>query len=196
VAGRDPLRHPDDPAWTDRAPDTARVRLETTRGPVEIELIRDWAPRGVDRFYQLIRHGFYDDQRIFRVRAGFIAQFGIPGDSVLAAIWRHRSMLDDPVRTGNVRGTLAYAMTGPDTRTTQIYINLADNTPLDAQGFAPIGRVVEGMDVVDRFFAGYGEDAGGGMRRGRQDSLFSGGNRYLDRMFPRLDRIRHARVVR
>jgi homoserine O-acetyltransferase len=146
----------------------------------------------VERLYQLVGAGFFDDSRFFRVRAGFIAQFGIAGDSATAAAWRERTIPDDPVAEHNTRGSVAFAMTGPGTRTTQLYINLKDNLDLDAQGFAPLGRVVTGMEVVDRLYAGYDERAGGGMRGGKQDPIFQGGNRYLDGAFPRLDRLVRA----
>jgi homoserine O-acetyltransferase len=129
------------------------------------------------------------------VRPGFIAQFGIPGDPQIAATWREQKMLDDPVKQSNSRGTIAYAMTGPDTRTTQLYINMSDNSRLDPDGFAPIGRVIEGMDLVDQLYSAYGEDAGGGMRGGKQGRIFDGGNAYLDREFPRLDKLIRATVV-
>lgn len=160
-----------------------------------VEVRREWAPQGADRVYELVRSGFFDDSRIFRVRAGFIAQFGIAGDPRVEARWVANTIPDDPVRESNVRGTIAFAMTGPNTRTTQLYINLADNHRLDAQGFAPLGRVVEGMDVVDRFYAGYAEEAGGGMRGGKQGPVIAGGNAFLDRAFPQLDRILRARLV-
>lgn len=194
-AERDALLHPAAAVWTSPAPATFRVRIETTKGAFVVEAHRDWAPAGVDRFYHLVRAGFFDDSRFFRVRSGFIAQFGIPGVARVAQAWRDRTIPDDPVRRSNRRGFVAYAMTGPNTRTTQLYINLADNSRLDAQGFAPIGEVVEGMDVVDRLNGEYGETSGGGMRGGRQDSLFAGGNRYLDRAFRRLDRLLRATVV-
>lgn len=187
------LADPRHALWRERAPSLFRVRFETSRGAFVVEARRAWAPRGADRLYGLARAGFFDDSRVSRVRAGFIAQFGIPGDPAVAAAWRTAAMLDDSVRQGNARGTVSYAMTGPDTRTTQLFINLADNRRLDAEGFAPVGVVVEGMDVVDSLYAGYGEAAGGGMRGGKQDSVFAGGNAYLDRAFPRLDRIRRAR---
>ena len=170
--------------------------METTQGTVLLEIVRDWAPRGADRFYNLVRAGFFDDSRFSRVVPGFIAQFGIPGDPAVSAIWKDRSFPDDPVRSANRRGTIAFAMTGPNTRTTQLFINLVDNTRLDAQGFAPIGRVIEGMDVVDRLYSGYGESAGGGMRAGRQGRILAEGNVYLDREFPRLDRIIRALIER
>jgi cyclophilin family peptidyl-prolyl cis-trans isomerase len=177
------------------APDLFVVALETSQGPVEVEVHRDWAPRGADRFYSLVKQGFYDEQRFFRVRAGYIAQFGISGNPAVARIWTGRTMADDSVRVSNVRGTLAYAMTGPNTRTTQIYVNLADNLQLDVQGFAPFGRVSKGMDVVDKLYPGYGESAGGGVRGGKQAPVLDGGNAYLAQNFPRLDYIIRAAVL-
>jgi cyclophilin family peptidyl-prolyl cis-trans isomerase len=180
---------------TDIAPSRSRVRIETTQGPLTIELGREWAPRGVDRFYTLVRAHYFDDSRFSRVVPGFIAQFGIAGDPSVSARWKDATMADDSVRTSNLRGTIAFAMTGPNTRTTQLFINLVDNARLDAQGFAPIGRVVEGMDVVDRLYSGYGENAGGGMRAGRQGRVFAEGNAYLDREFPKLDRLIKATIM-
>jgi homoserine O-acetyltransferase len=177
------------------APASYRVRIDTTKGSFLVQVDRRWAPRGADRFYELVRSGFYDDSRFFRVRRGFVAQFGIAGDPAVTARWRGKSITDDRPQQSNARGTIAFAMTGPDTRLTQVYINLADNRRLDADGFVPFGRVVSGMDVVDRLYAGYGENAGGGMRGGKQEPLLRGGNRYLDRNYPRLDRLRRASVV-
>jgi cyclophilin family peptidyl-prolyl cis-trans isomerase len=142
---------------TSRAPDVFQVRFETSQGAFVVEAHREWAPHGADRFHELVSTGFFDDSRFFRVVAGFIAQFGLPGDPAVTAAWKNRTLPDDPVRQSNVRGTIAYAMTGPDSRSTQLYINLADNSRLDTQGFSPIGRVTSGMDVVDRLYAGYGE---------------------------------------
>lgn len=178
-----------------RAPQVFQVRVETTQGAFVVEAHPEWAPHGVDRFRELVSAGYFDDSRFFRVVAGFIAQFGIAGDPKVTAAWKERTIPDDPVRQSNLRGTLAYAMTGPGTRSTQIYVNLADNARLDAQGFAPIGRVISGMDVVDRLYAGYGEGAGGGMRGGQQGKMLAGGNAYLDASFPRLDRLVRARIV-
>jgi cyclophilin family peptidyl-prolyl cis-trans isomerase len=177
-----------------RAPEVFRVRFETTRGDFGVEVHRDWAPIGADRFYELVRQHFFDGQRFFRVRAGAFAQFGIPGDPRLAKEWRNRTIADDPVRASNERGTLAYAFTKAGTRATQLFINLRDNQEYDAQGFAPIGRVISGMEVVDSLYSGYGETAGGGMRAGHQDPLFEGGNAWLARNFPKLDAIVTARV--
>ena len=183
------LLDPDAPPWRTVAPDTFRARFETTKGAFTVQVVRAWAPRGADRFYNLARHGFYDDSRFFRVVEGFIAQFGIPGDPAVTAAWRDRTLADDPVVASNERGTLAYAFTEPDTRHTQIYINLVDNTDLDGTGFAPFGRVTTGMDVVDALYSGYGENAGGGMRRGNQERMLSEGNAHLDRDFPQLDHL-------
>lgn len=190
------LLNPRHKFWSRRAPDVFRVRFETGKGDFVVEAHRAWAPHGVDRLYNLVRAGFFDDSRFFRVRAGFIAQFGIPGEPSVAARWQNQTMPDDPVRQSNTRGFVSYAMTGPDARTTQLFINLADNSRLDKEGFAPVGRVVRGMEVLDRLYAGYGEDAGGGMRGGKQGKIFAGGNAYLDREFPLLDRLVRAVIVR
>jgi cyclophilin family peptidyl-prolyl cis-trans isomerase len=189
------LLDPTHPLWRRRAPEVFRARCETSKGPFEIEVRRQWAPRGADRFFGLATAGFFDDSRFFRVVAGFIAQFGVAGDPAVTAAWRDRTIPDDPVRQSNVRGTIAYAMTGPGTRSTQLYVNLADNPRLDGQRFAPIGRVASGMDAVDRLHAGYGEQAGGGMRGGRQGKLLAGGNAWLDAEFPELDRLLRMRIL-
>lgn len=190
------LLNPRDAWWRHKAPAIFRVRFETGKGDFVVEARREWAPHGADRLYNLARAGFFDDSRFFRVRAGFVAQFGIPGDPVVAAVWRSRTIPDDPVRQSNTRGTVSYAMTGPNARTTQLFVNLGDNSRLDREGFAPVGRVVEGMEVVDRLYSGYGEAAGGGMRGGKQSPIFEGGNAYLDREFPLLDRLLRARIVK
>ena len=191
-----PLMNPKHDLWGQRAPEEFKVRIETGKGSMVIEVHRDWAPRGADRFYNLVRAGFFDNSRFFRVRPRSFVQFGIPADPAVAAVWREQSMPDDPVRQTNTRGSIAYAMTGPDTRTTQLYINLSDNSRLDKDGFAPIGRVVEGLDVADQLYGGYGEDAGGGMRAGKQGKIFEGGSAYLDREFPRLDKLIRAAIVK
>lgn len=161
--------------------------MKTTKGTVILHINRALAPKGADRLYHLVEAGLYDDSRFFRVIKGRFAQFGIPGDPSIGRIWRGQSFPDDPVRAGNVRGTFAFAMTGPNARTTQIYINTADQSRQDAMGFAPFGNVVQGMDVVDSLYSGYAETSGGGMRAGHQTRLFEEGNRYLDREFPLLD---------
>jgi cyclophilin family peptidyl-prolyl cis-trans isomerase len=192
--GQAPLMQPASDYWGQTAPDAFRVKIETSKGEFVIEAQRKWAPVGVDRLYNLVRAEFFDDSRFFRVRAGFIVQFGIAGDPAVAAVWRNQTIKDDPPLQSNIRGTVAYAMTGPDTRTTQLYINLGDNSRLDSQGFAPLGSVVSGMEVVDRLYSGYDESAGGGMRGGKQGKIFEGGNAYLDRSFPLLDRLLRARI--
>ena len=183
------LLDPDAAYWQTSAPEVYYAHVATTKGPFTIEVHREWAPIGADHFYRLARAGFYDDSRFTRIVPHFIAQFGVPKDSVLARVWYDRSIPDDPVRQSNLRGTIAYAMTGPNARTTQLYINLVDNTRLDAQGFAPIGRVIDGMNVVDSLYGGYGETAGGGVRAGKQGPLIAGGNAYADREYPKLDHL-------
>jgi cyclophilin family peptidyl-prolyl cis-trans isomerase len=178
------------------APPQFRVRLETTKGPIVIEVHRDWAPHGADRFYELLTSGYYDDSRFFRVVKGQWAQFGINGDPRVATRWRTMIIPDDPNKASVVRGRVAFAFKDPNGRTTQVYISLRDNTAQDTQGFAPFGEVVEGMDVADALNSEYGENAGGGIRGGRQQPLFDGGNAYLDREYPRLDRLIRARIVR
>lgn len=188
----DVLVRPDDAFWEQQAPSELQVRFTSSEGEFVVRVHRSWAPRGADRFYNLVRAGFFDDSRFFRVRAGYIVQFGIAGDPEVAAVWRDRAFEDDPVRETNTRGRIAFAMTGPDTRTTQLYINLVDNPHLDDQGFAPLGEVIEGMEVVDRLYAGYDEGAGGGMRGGKQGKIFDEGNAHLDREFPKLSRLERA----
>jgi peptidyl-prolyl cis-trans isomerase A (cyclophilin A) len=179
------------------SPAVFRVKIESTAGSFVIEVHRDWAPRGADRFYELVQKKFFDDSRFYRTVAGHWVQFGIPGDPKLAQRWRHESFPDDPApHQHNDFAYVAFAMTGPDQRTTQVYINLVDNRQLEPQGFAPFGKVVEGMDVVEKLYSGYGETSGGGMRAGKQDKLFEEGNAYLDREFPKLDHLIRARVVK
>ena len=189
------LRDPKHPLWSRPAPESYGVRIETTKGAFTLDVTRSLAPKGADRFYHLVETGFFDDSRIFRVVGGRFAQFGIPGAPAIAGIWRNERLTDDPVRASNVRGSFAYAMPGIDGRTTQIYINTGDQSRQDADGFAPLGKVVEGMDVVDSFYSGYGETSGSGMRAGRQEKLFEEGNAYLDREFPLLDKLIRARIV-
>ena len=189
------LLNPDDPFWSTRAPDTVRARFETSKGPFVLELYRSWGPLGVDRTYNLIRAGFFDDSRFYRVLANYIVQFGIPGDPAISQRWRTRAFPDDSIHQSNVRGTFGFAMTGPNTRTTQIYINLVDNLRNDGMGFTLLGRVVEGMSVVDSLYSGYGDAAVGGMRAGRQQRAFEEGNAHLDRDFPLFDRIIRATII-
>jgi homoserine O-acetyltransferase len=192
--GRTLLLEPGAAYWSQPAPATYRVSVETTKGTFVIAVDRALAPRGADRFYRLVRAGYFDDSRFFRVVPGFIVQFGIPGDPAVARVWKDRAIADDSVRASNVRGTIAFAMTGPNTRTTQLFISLVDLSRLDAQGFAPIGRVVSGMEVVDQLYGGYGENAGGGMRAGKQDRMLNEGNQHLDRDYPKLDRLVTAQI--
>jgi cyclophilin family peptidyl-prolyl cis-trans isomerase len=175
--------------WSTHAPATVTADIETSRGTVTIELIRAWAPAGVDRFYNLARAGYYDDSRFFRVLFGFVAQFGIAGDPAIANLWARRPLPADPLREHNVRGTIAYAQFKPTDRTTNVFINLHDNLNLDTLRFAPIGRVVEGMDVADSLFAGYGELTIADPPLGDVKRLYRESNRYLDEKYPKLDRI-------
>ncbi|MFP5378447.1 MAG: peptidylprolyl isomerase [Vicinamibacteria bacterium] len=187
------LLDPDHPEMSRPAPEVSFVRLETTRGTMRLEMRRAWSPHGVDRFYNLVRHGYYDDAAIFRVRPGTWAQFGIHGEPAIAQAWRGRTIPDDPRVLSNVRGTVAYAFRDPDGRTTQVFVNLRDNTPdFDAEPFVPFARVIEGMEVADAWYSGYGEEAGGGIRAGKQDPVFTGGNTWLRQHFPRLDFIVRA----
>lgn len=184
------------PPADQRAPDTFLVRIETSGGAFVLRGERALAPRGADRFYTLVRAGYFDDSRFFRVVPGKWAQFGVAGDPKVASAWRSRTLPDDPPRAPNVQGAVAFAFAEKDGRTTQVFINLADNSgTLDAQGFAPFAHVVEGMGVVLGLNGEYGETSGGGIRAGKQDSMFREGNAWLDREFPRLDRIVHATVL-
>lgn len=178
------------------APETYSVQLETTQGRVVIDVTRAWAPIGADRFYHLVRSGFYDGQRISRVRPGFIAQWGLHSDPAVIAEWKAAFIPDDPKREKNLKGTIAFAYKDPNGRSTQVYVNLVDNPQLDAEAFAIFGRVTSGMDVVERWFGGYGEAAGGGIRGGQQGPIEKEGAVWLDRNFPRLDRILTARLTR
>jgi peptidyl-prolyl cis-trans isomerase A (cyclophilin A) len=178
-----------------RAPELYVVRWYTTKGPIDMMVHRAWAPRGADRLYGLVRYGYYDGARFFRAVPNFVVQFGIAADSATTATMRERKLADDSVRMENVRGTLTFATAGPNTRTTQLFINLRDNRRLDSLGFAPLGRVIDGMRVVDSLYLGYGE----GPPRGRgpsQDRITNEGEAYLAREFPLLDKIDSARVVR
>jgi cyclophilin family peptidyl-prolyl cis-trans isomerase len=193
--GRSPLLDPTAPAFAEPAPARSIVRLDTSKGRIDIEVTRAWSPRGSDRFVALVRHGYYDGTRFFRVRPGRWVQFGINGDPAIAQAWRNRPIDDDPFVQSNVRGTVAFAFAVPNGRTTQIFINLGDNAAThDKEPFTPFGRVVSGMDVADALNAEHGEGPGG-IRAGRQDPFFEGGNAWLLRHFPRLDDIRSATVV-
>ena len=176
---------------TATAPATFRVRLATSEGDVVIQVHRSWAPLGADRFYNLVTNGFYEDTRVYRVLDGFMAQFGMNGDPRVNMAWRNAIIVDDPVTQSNTRGRVSFAKGGPNSRTTEVFINFRDNATLDERGFAPIGEVVEGMDVVDRFHSGYGDGPprGGGPY---QAQVQAQGNAYLDASFPELTRILSA----
>ena len=184
----------------ERRSDTAaadyRVQLDTSKGAIVIAVHRDWAPRGADRFDELVSSHYFDDSRFFRVVKSQWAQFGIAADPKVATAWRTRTIPDDPRRQSNTRGRVAFAFAVPNGRTTQVYISLRDNSYQDEQGFVPFGEVIDGMNVADALDSEYGETAGGGIRAGHQQPLFDGGNAYLDRAFPRLDRLLHASVLR
>lgn len=189
------LLDPGHEEWRKPAPAVSRLRFETTKGVFVLELHRDWGPIGADRVYNLARLGYYDDTRLHRVRAD-IAHFGIHGDPAVNAVWSKAELRDDPPRSTNRRGTFALAFPArPNSRTTQIYINKTDNPRSDADAFTVLGTVVEGMAVVDSLYAGYGESSGGGMRQGKQGPLLEGGNEFMDRSYPRLDRILRVTVV-
>jgi peptidyl-prolyl cis-trans isomerase A (cyclophilin A) len=176
---------------TAKAPNVYGVVFTTTKGSFTVTVHRKWAPRGADRFYNLVHARFYDGDEFFRVVKGFVVQFGISGYPTVSDAWRNATIKDDPVRTSNARGTITFADAGPDTRTTQVFINLASNASLDAQGFSPFGRVTSGMNVVDRLYAGYGEAV-----TNLQSQIAAVGNSFLRKRFPKLDRIITARIRR
>ena len=176
------------------APDVFRARFETSKGDFVVEVTRAWSPAGADRFYNLVSHGYLDNMRFFRVIEGFMAQFGINGDPALAALLREDNILDDPVVESNTRGKMTFAKTGqPNSRSTQIFINLVPNTNLDALGFSPFGEIVEGMEVVDQLYSGYGEGAPGGTGP-NQGRVQAEGNAYLNAEFPNLDYVERASI--
>jgi peptidyl-prolyl cis-trans isomerase A (cyclophilin A) len=184
-----------DPAkLTATAPETFKAQFDTTKGKFTIEVTRSLSPNGADRFYNLVRSGFFTDIAFFRVIPGFMCQFGIHGDPAVSAKWRDANIADDPVKGSNTRGTITFATAGPNTRTTQVFINFADNTGLDGQGFSPFGKVTDGMDVVDKINSEYGEGApqGNGPDQGRVQAE---GNAYLKKDFPNLDYIKSATIV-
>jgi peptidyl-prolyl cis-trans isomerase A (cyclophilin A) len=176
------------PVPNEKAPDQFKVRFETTKGNILIQVQREWAPIGADRFYTLVKTGYLNGDRFFRVVPNFIIQFGLNPDPKLTARWRQANLKDDPVRENNMRGTLSFATAGPGTRTTQLFINTNDNVRLDGSGFAPFGRVIDGMGVVDQIFSGYGEQPA-------QPRIEAEGNAYLEKEFPNLDYIKIATIV-
>jgi peptidyl-prolyl cis-trans isomerase A (cyclophilin A) len=188
-AAQQMLLDPAAEAFQTAAPDTFRVLFETTKGNVTVEVFRDWAPIGADRFYNLVRNRFFDGNRFFRVIPGGIVQFGVHGVPDVQAAWNEQALPDDPVRTSNLRGTLVFATAGPNTRTTQLFINYRDNDHYDDLGFAPIGRVTDGMGALLQLYAEYGEMAGLGGNGVDYSCMLAGGEAYLARGFDRLDRI-------
>ncbi len=182
-------------ALNEQAPPVYKVNVDTSKGQFVLEVHRDWAPIGADRFYNLVKNGFYDNARFFRVISGFMVQFGINGDPKVSAVWREANIKDDPVRQSNQRGYISFATAGPNTRTTQVFINFADNRALDRMGFAPFGRVVSGMDVVDALYSGYGEGAPRGNGPAQQ-RVQSQGNAYLTQNFAKLDYIKKAAIAK
>jgi Peptidyl-prolyl cis-trans isomerase (rotamase) - cyclophilin family len=180
---------------SESARDVYRARFATSKGDFVIEIHRDWAPLGADRFFNLVKYGYYNDTRFFRVVRGFMAQIGIHGKPDLNAIWREQRIADDPVMKSNLRGFVSFATAGPGTRTTQFFINYADtNTNLDTMGFAPFGQVVSGMEVVETLYADYGEGAPRG-RGPSQSRMQDEGNAYLLRDFPQLDYVKEASIL-
>jgi peptidyl-prolyl cis-trans isomerase A (cyclophilin A) len=178
---------------TEQAPATYKAQFDTSKGAFVVEVHRDWAPNGADRFYNLVKNGFFDDARFFRVISGFMVQFGVNGDPKVSAPWRQARIKDDPVTQTNAPGMVTFATAGPNTRTTQVFINFGNNAMLDHQGFAPFGKVVSGMNVVEALYAGYGEGAPGG-RGPEQGRIQQEGNAYLTKDFPQLDYIKKATI--
>jgi peptidyl-prolyl cis-trans isomerase A (cyclophilin A) len=180
-------------ALAEQAPATYKAKFDTSKGVFIVEVQREWAPNGADRFYNLVKNGFYDNVRFFRVISGFMVQFGINGDPKISSTWREARIRDDAVKQSNKRGFITFATAGPNTRTTQVFINFADNAGLDRQGFSPFGQVTSGMNVVDSLNSEYGE----GAPRGRgpdQGRLQQEGNAYLSREFPRMDFVKKATI--
>lgn len=185
----DALLHPE--TLKERAPDVFRARLTTTQGDIVVEVTRAWAPLGADRFYNLVKNGFFTDAAFFRVVPNFVVQFGLSAKPEISKAWETARLKDDPVTQTNRRGSITFATAGPNTRTTQLFINLVDNARLDAMGFSPFAQVVQGMDVVEKLYSGYGEGPpnGSGPDQGR---IVNEGKAYLDKEFPKLDSIKAA----
>ena len=175
-----------------KAPAVFRVNFDSSKGPFVVEVNRDWAPNGADRFYTLVKAGFFDGARFFRVLPGFMVQFGLAADPAQNKKWGN--LIDDPVKESNKPGYITFATAGPNTRTTQVFINYGDNARLDGQGFAPFGKVVSGMDVVQQFYSDYGEGAPQGAGPA-QDRIQALGNSYLEKDFPKLDYIKTAKLA-
>jgi len=185
-----------DPAkLTAKAPETFKVQFNTTKGKFTVEVTRSLAPNGADRFYNLVRSGYFTDVAFFRVVSGFMCQFGMHGDPNVSAKWGEATIPDDPVKGSNTRGTITFAMGGPNTRSTQLFINFGDNTRLDSMGFSPFGKVVEGMDVVDKINGEYGDMPQQGGSGPNPARIATEGNGYLKKEFPNLDYIKSATVL-
>jgi peptidyl-prolyl cis-trans isomerase A (cyclophilin A) len=180
-------------ALTEQAPATYKARFDTSKGVFVIDVRRESAPAGADRFYNLVKNGFYDENRFFRVISGFMVQFGINGNPQVSTPWRNAQIKDDPVKQSNKRGFITFATSGPNSRTTQVFINFGDNSRLDGLGFASFGQVSSGMNVVDQLYSDYGEGAPQG-RGPNQGRIQSEGNAYLTRDFPNLDFVRKATI--
>jgi peptidyl-prolyl cis-trans isomerase A (cyclophilin A) len=174
----------------DKAPETYQVKCSTTRGDFTLSVTRAWAPIGADRFYNLVKHHFYDNATVFRVVPNFVAQFGLSAYPPVSAAWKNANLTDDPVTQSNKKGYITFATAGPNTRTTQVFINLVDNVRLDKMGFAPFGQVTEGMNAVDLFYDQYGDASGPD-----QDQIEKEGKAYLDKGWPKLDIIKSATLV-
>lgn len=179
---------------TAKAPEVYDAKFTTTKGDFVVRVTRAWAPQGADRFYNLVKNGFFDGASFFRVVPGFVVQFGLSAHPQVSQAWQAARIQDDPVKQSNKRGYITFATGGPDTRTTQMFINLADNARLDSMGFSPLGEVVEGMEIVEQLYGGYGD----GPPRGngpKQDLIGAQGKAYLDKEFPKLDSIKSATIV-
>lgn len=191
---QNPLLNPGDARFKTAAPDVCTVRFDTSKGVIDIQVTRAWSPLGADRFVNLVRAGYYDDVRFFRVTTGRWTQFGINGTPAIAKAWRNQTIPDDPFKESNVRGTVAFAFAVSNGRTTQVFFNMQDNSAThDKEPFTPFGKIVAGMDVADKLNNEYGEGPGG-IRAGKQDPYFDGGNEWLRKQFPRLDHIKTATV--
>lgn len=189
------LLQPDQAELNQKSPDKYQIKFETTKGDIVIEVYRDWSPKGADRLYYLTKYGFFNDVRFFRVIEGFMAQFGYHGNPEISKIWTNMTFADDPSNQSNLRGYVTFAKRGdPNSRSTNLFINLVDNAYLDNSGFTPLGKVIEGMNVVDQLYSGYGE----GAPRGRgpdQGRIMAEGNEYLNKHFPKLDYIKKAEII-
>ncbi|HWW86456.1 MAG TPA: peptidylprolyl isomerase [Vicinamibacterales bacterium] len=186
------LRNPS--SFTEKAPETFKATFDTSQGAFTIEVHRAWAPNGADRFFNLVKNGFYDDCRFFRVLDGFMAQIGMNGNPAVQSAWATATIQDDPVKQSNKRGFVTFAKSAaPNSRSTQIFINYRDNSTLDRQVFAPFGEVTSGMEVVDKLYSGYGEGEPGGKGPG-QGKIMAQGNAYLTKDFPKLDYVKKATI--